>query len=150
MKVWVIESREAWLSWEREVGGFHNICFSRDGETLATGSRDFSPVWDAKTGQQRTVLPKQTGIAGCVAFSPSEEILVTAGGTEESGEVHYWDKANWKQRWSIKASRGLVRCIAFVPDGKTLVTGEGMEKPGKVVLRDAETGSEQAVWDAHQ
>jgi WD40 repeat protein len=107
-------------------------------------------LWDVETGKQRAVLPKQPDIVGCVAFSPGGENLVTAGGTEESGEVHCWDATNWKQRWSLKTPRGLVRCIAFSPDGKTLATGEGMGRPGQVVLRDAATGNEQAVWDAHE
>ena len=92
------------------------ICFSPDGEGLATGSLESAGVWDARSSELRHTLPF-SGITS-IAFSPDCGTL--ALGSSNKTVVTY-DTESWSQRLVLSHSAG-VSCLSFSPDSSTLAS----------------------------
>ncbi|CAD8045129.1 unnamed protein product [Paramecium primaurelia] len=67
----------------------NTVCFSPDGNTLASGSNDKSiRLWDVKTGQQKAKLDGHTSTVYSVCFSPDGNTLAS-GSYDKS--IRLWD-----------------------------------------------------------
>jgi hypothetical protein len=76
-----------------------SVCFSADGQRLATGSGDhFKPaevkVWDARTGQELHALKGHTNPVSSVCFSADGQRLVS---TDDKGKTLVWDARTGKR-----------------------------------------------------
>ena len=98
--------------------------FSSDEQTLVTSTGgtlngEFQPLvffWDANTGKQRYVFPLVDSPASGLAFSPNDEVLVTAG----SGLI-VWDASSKKELIKLAPTDKRFNSVAFSPDGRILV-----------------------------
>ncbi|CAD8093639.1 unnamed protein product [Paramecium primaurelia] len=67
----------------------YSVCFSPDGNTLASGSHDQSiRLWDVKTGQQKAKLDGHSSAIMSVCFSPDGNILAS-GSNDQS--IRLWE-----------------------------------------------------------
>ncbi|MFD4314834.1 trypsin-like peptidase domain-containing protein [Streptomyces sp. NPDC058548] len=99
------------------------LALGRDGNTLATGSRDGAVVWDTRAGKSHAALTGQDGETRTLAFSPDGATLATGG---DGGTVRLWDvKASTPRAALTSLTKALdsVDSVAFSPDGATLATG---------------------------
>ncbi len=67
----------------------HSVTFSANGQTLASGSNDYTiRLWDTRHGQCYKILQGHTNAVRTVAFSPDGQML--ASGSRD-GTIKFWD-----------------------------------------------------------
>ncbi len=120
------------------------LAFGPRGEWVATSSHDGTVrVWDAATGQERTVLRGHTDAVACVAVRPDGD-RIASGGSDRTIKV--WDPARPQPALVLRGHRGPVARLAFLPDGRHLVTastplGDDDRVHAEIWLWDARTGA---------
>jgi WD40 repeat protein/tRNA A-37 threonylcarbamoyl transferase component Bud32 len=108
------------LSLRVDAQDVYCVAFSPDGKFLATADHDGTvKLWEASTGQRRTILLGHTDEVNCVAFSPDGKTLASAS---DDQTVRLWDTRSGQQQKCLPGHRGNVLCVAFSPDGKLLVS----------------------------
>ena len=76
---------------KRHLAWVHNVTFSPDGQTLASGSLDETiRLWDVPTGEHLRTLEGHTDSVNSVVFSPDGQTLVSGS---SDGTVLLWDLA---------------------------------------------------------
>ncbi|CAD8093303.1 unnamed protein product [Paramecium primaurelia] len=125
------------------TGAVQSVCFSPDGNKLASGSDDSSiRIWDVKTGQQ-SQLDGHDYCINSVCFSPD-------GNTLASGSadwfVFLWDSKTRKIKAKLNGHTGSVQSVCFSPDGNTLVSGS---IDNSIRLWDVGTGLQKVQLDGH-
>ncbi|CAD8208456.1 unnamed protein product [Paramecium pentaurelia] len=121
-----------------------SVCFSPDGNTLASGSNDQSiHLLDVKTGQYKTKLDVHRGTVWSVCFSPNGNSL--ASGSND-GSVLLWDVKTRKKRAELHAHTGTVYSVCFSNDGDKLASGSGDKS---IRLWDVKTGQQKVKFDGH-
>jgi WD40 repeat protein len=95
------------------------LAFSRDGQTLASGSLDRTiRLWDPATGQERRPLPGHKVPVTALAYAPGGGMLATG---DRYGHVLLWEPATGKLlRQFDRDGTDLVEAVAFAPDGRRL------------------------------
>jgi WD40 repeat protein len=98
-------------------------------------------LWDAQTGQRRTVLAGQAAPVTALAFSPDSSAL--ASGSCQGGDVWVWDVPGGGPALLIPdaADTCVVEALAFHPDGKLLAVG------GIDWLATGSGDGQVALWD---
>ncbi len=113
-----------------------SVAFSPDGQTIASGSEDFSIIlWDLKTGQAigEPLREQQNWITG-VAFSRDGKILASAS---DDGTIILWDVETREPIGpALDGRSGAPKSLAFSPDGRALAAS--MDQ-GTILLWDLET-----------
>jgi WD40 repeat protein/serine/threonine protein kinase len=105
------------------------VCWSPDGEQLATASWDqTAKVWEASSGRVLVTLSGHTGAVHSVSWSPDGKRLATVSLT---GIAKLWDATNGRLLLTLEAHKGFGFCVSWSPDGKLLATG-GVDGTAKV------------------
>ena len=120
------------------------ICFSPDGQTLASGSHDNTiKLWELATGRLLGTLEGHTGAVYDVRFSPDGKSLASASLDKT---VKLWDVASGEVQTTLTGHAAEVRSVAFSPDGKTLASAGD---DATVKLWQVGGGEELATLDGH-
>ncbi|CAD8099983.1 unnamed protein product [Paramecium sonneborni] len=122
----------------------YSVCFSPDGNTLASGSEDYSVrLWDVKTGQQKAKLNGHSESVRSVCFSPDGTIL---GSSSTDSSIRLWYAQDGKQKAKLDGHNGTVWSICFSPDGTTLASGS---TDYSIRLWDVKTENQKAIFEGH-
>lgn len=126
-------------------GGIDVLTFSRDGKLLASGGPDKSiHLWDAQSGQSKTVLSGFADSPATISFSTDGKVLLAVS---LDNILHVFDTSTGQQKKSLAdQSRNLFN-IVVSPDGSTLVTGDADRKI--VRLLDWQTGALKKSLASH-
>ena len=128
------------------------LVFSRDGATLAAGTRIGVKLWDVAT---RTSFPTLSQFSvSSVAFSPDGTILASGSSFADEANIKLWNVENRNLVATLDGHTGGptgVHSLAFSPSGDTLATGSGDQTiklwdVGNQTLITTLTGHTSHVW----
>jgi WD40 repeat protein/tRNA A-37 threonylcarbamoyl transferase component Bud32 len=106
------------LSLLGHAGPVNGLCFSPDGQRLASASSDNTiKLWDAGTGQELLSLTGHTMTVNGVCFSPDGRRLASAS---MDRTVKVWDAQTGRHQLSIPTAEQMAS-VCFSPDGRRLV-----------------------------
>jgi WD40 repeat protein len=101
--------------------GVRLLGFSRDGTELFTVSGDKEvALWDAVTGEQRTVLRKAEGMVLSASLSPDGSRIATGG---SDPLIRVWNARDGAELTSIPSNNPNVNSVAYSPDGRFVAAG---------------------------
>jgi WD40 repeat protein len=96
-----------------------SIAFTRDGQTLASGSHDRTiKIWHLISQEPRTISVSTK--VNAVAFHPSGNIL--AAGTDDPN-IKLWNVATKEEIGNLTGHKQKVYSVVFSPNGKILASG---------------------------
>jgi WD40 repeat protein len=101
------------------TNGAHNLLYTKDGKHIAITEDSAVKLRDAVTGEERLSFPGHSAQVNCMAFSPDEARLVTAG---FDGLVKLWETATGREILTLKGHTGPVYGVAFSPDGRRIAS----------------------------
>jgi WD40 repeat protein len=88
------------LTLSGHMRGVGSVCFSPDGEWLATAcDNNAARIWDAASGQEVLTLRGHTGELSSVSLSPDGRRLATASG-DKTGKI--WDAASGQEVLTVR------------------------------------------------
>jgi WD40 repeat protein/tRNA A-37 threonylcarbamoyl transferase component Bud32 len=127
------------------TGPVSSVCFSPDGQRLASASSDQTvKVWDAVKGQEVFTLKGHTGEVARVCFSPDGRRLASASSDQT---VKVWDAATGQEVFTLKGHTSPVFSVCFSPDGRRLASAGSPLVASATEIRDPGKTGELKVWD---
>ncbi|EGJ34960.1 MULTISPECIES: caspase family protein [Moorena] len=112
-----------------------SVSFSRDGQTLASGSDDNTiKLWNLETGEEIRTLIGHTETVHSVSFSRDGQTL--ASGSYDN-TIKLWDPKTGKVIRTLIGHTEVVRSVSFSRDGQTLASGSD---DNTIKLWNLETG----------
>ena len=121
-------------------GSIDQIAYSPDSAVLAVVSSIGIWIYDAKTGEELSLLTGHTRWIHSVVFSSDGTTL--ASGSHDN-TIRLWDVQTGTERRTLT---GHTNSIAFSPDGTTLASGGW---PDTIRLWDVQTGTEIRTFTGH-
>ena len=151
-----------YVSFGGHTAWVHDVAFSADGKTLASGSNDETFIlWDVSTGTRLQWIGNfssggsaRADVHG-VAISPDGQIVASAGEAQyrdfwnTSWKVYtlrLWDVSTGEILWQANADEDVTFAVAFSPDGERVASG-GDEHTIK--LWDVSTGDKLRTLVGH-
>jgi len=121
VQLWDVAAGTLKTNLQGHTDSVHNIAFSPDSRTLASGSDDRTVcLWDVSTGSYKTTLIAHTDDIVSLAYSPDGNTI--ASGSSD-GTIVLWDTMNLQPRATITEHVTWINEIDFSPDGRTIVSG---------------------------
>ena len=119
-------------------GGVNIIQFSPDGTQLAVGSNIGIWLYDAETGEEKSLF-----MGGCraLAFSPDGRFLANGGGYSDVSKVELWEIATGREVLLADAYDS-ASVLRFSSDGKRVVSVSG--SGNAIINLDVESGKASA------
>lgn len=120
IKFWNLRTRKEIRSIKASDLPINSLAFSPDGQTLVSGSDDYSiKLWNAKTGREDCMLGQHSAPVNSVAFSPDGNII--ASGSDDC-KIKIWKLKNQSAISVLSEHANAVTSVAFSPDGQTIVS----------------------------
>lgn len=121
-----------------------SVTFSRDGNLLASGSRDGTvKLWDADTGAERRTFTGHWGRLYSVDFNRDGRLLASGG---RDGTVRIWDVDSGEEKHVLEGHTDRVTSVVFYPTSNTVVSASD---DNTIRLWDADTGDHLRTVHAH-
>ena len=98
----------------------YRYCDPDDDEPYICGS--YATLWNPLAFSFTRILEGHSGTTSCMAFSPTENILVTAGG---DGAIRFWNIPEGTTNREFIAHSNGVSFVSYAHDGKLLVSSDG-------------------------
>ncbi|MCP4156581.1 MAG: hypothetical protein GY757_53195 [bacterium] len=123
-------------------GPVNSVIFSQTGNTLASGSSDYTiRLWDVETGNKK-VLPGHQDTVLCVSFSEDGSMLASSS---RDNTIRLWDVETGNNK-VLKGHTDNVWSVSFSPDGNTLASGS---TDHTIRLWDVGKGNEKKKFTNH-
>lgn len=141
VKLWDISDSSCLMTCSGHTQAVTSIAFSRDGKSLASGSRDHTVrLWDVSDGKCCKILHSHTDEILKIAFSPFDvtgetPLLLASLGYDQT--VKLWDIRKSQVLRTLRGYSNEIRSVSFSPDGKTIASGH---RDGKIRIWDVSTG----------
>jgi WD40 repeat protein len=147
VKVWRLDSNKEEPSLDGHKSPVMGLAWSRDGQTIATGTRDgIVRLFDAATGKEKHVLRGHKDGVRSIVYSPDSRYVCTGG---YDGLVKVWNVATGKEVVSLQGPEKGVNCVDWSPDGKHLAATSkpnDTNTPGEVRLFSVDTDEAVPVF----
>ena len=116
--VWDATTRQTLQSYPADYTGV--FAWEPHGERIASNNPGAGGVhiWDTTTGQTLLQLPKASGSADALAWSPDGRYLAII-----QGDVTIWDVNAQQPLLTYRGHQGKARTVAWAPDGSWLASG---------------------------
>lgn len=116
LKIWDLEQNKIIHSFY----GFFPVAFSPNGKEFVSMHNAIEmALWDAATGEKKTVLPTEGELIQNISFNKEGTLLSGAG---FQGIVRVWDMKTQKQIHSFKGHAGGIYGTSFHPDNQILAS----------------------------
>jgi WD40 repeat protein len=120
--LWDVATGKELASIPDHDGPVTSVCFSSDGQLLASASWDKTVrIWDVSKRKELRRLLGHTEKVYVLAFSP-DNTLLASGGNDKL--IRLWNSRTGKELGKLQEHEGSVRSLAFSPDGRYLASGD--------------------------
>ena len=146
----------------KDTVSMKTVCFSPDGNRLATGSYDqYVRIWDVRTGNVIQEFHDPDNVITCVQYSPDGRYVVSGGKRpfvpedqagsivfkpEHDSTVRIWDTKTGRMHTQLNGYLSTVKAVSYTPDGKSIITG-GYDN--SIRQWDSLTGNQQRILLGH-
>ncbi|GIX04477.1 MAG: hypothetical protein KatS3mg114_0346 [Planctomycetaceae bacterium] len=136
LRLWRLTSPP--LPYEWKADNAHHVtglACSPDGEQLISVAERHATWWDLSSRQARRTWQVHPLRARCVAWSPTQPLIVTAGHTNQ---LTLWDPAQETPVGRITGGNSSIQSVVFTPDGERMIAAtmstEQPQIPGEIVI----------------
>lgn len=109
-----------------EAQATHALTFSDDGSFLAGARGELVEIWNVQEPKRVQTISGVDSPIGSLDFSPDNRLLITAGGSDDSGfgisSLYVWRISDGKLVQQFDDHAGGIREAKFMADGKTIVS----------------------------